>query len=86
MASPVHLSITRYAEIKKEHGIKSDREMAARLNMSAPLLAQIKTGQRGVSAMFITAMLCEFGIPFTVTGTHALYRLNGRAPQRWQGA
>jgi len=55
-------------QIKTDHGIRSDRELAFRIGISGPLLSQIRSGRRGVSAAFITGMHTILGVPFDPTG------------------
>ena len=49
--------------LKNEHGIKTDAELAERLQLSTPLLSQMRTGHRGVGPAFIVGALKAFGIP-----------------------
>lgn len=75
-APTVTLNPDTLENIKFQNGISSDRQLALRLGISHPLLSQIKSGYRGVSALFITRMLTELGVPFNFDAG-SLYRLEG---------
>jgi transcriptional regulator with XRE-family HTH domain len=49
-------------KLKAEHEITSDAELARRLNLSAPMLSQMRTGHRGVGVAFIAGAYKAFGI------------------------
>lgn len=48
--------------LKKEYGYTTDRALALSMGISAPLLTQIKNGDRGVSASFIVGAYQAFGL------------------------
>jgi transcriptional regulator with XRE-family HTH domain len=49
--------------IKAEHDIKTDQELAERLNIASATLSQVRSGRRGVGPAFIVGALEAFGIP-----------------------
>lgn len=60
--------------IMRNHGIPSDRQLARVLNLSPAYMSQVRSGNRGVGLPFVTAMLTELDVPFTLEAG-SLYEL-----------
>lgn len=58
--------------LKKEYGYKTDRALALSMGISAPLLTQIKNGDRGVSAAFLVGAYQAFGLGFDAPIYHII--------------
>ncbi|MFF0942729.1 helix-turn-helix domain-containing protein [Kocuria sp. CPCC 205300] len=75
-AYDIHLRPGVLDALKAKHDIATDAELAERLNVSKPLLSQIRTGRRGVGPTFLAGALKAFGTPLS-DGPESIYEITG---------
>lgn len=76
MAYAIKLRPGALDDLKNQHDIRSDAELARRLDISYPMLCQLRSGRRGVGVAFIAGATKAFGVPLN-DEPGSIYQITG---------